>query len=74
MPIALNSKNAYLLAIFPDIFKSNEPIAHVMDDTNKGTIKLFSILFGANEGENTNEKQVFFKNCLLCLSPVQNYC
>lgn len=36
--------SSYLFAIFPDILKSNEPMAHVIDDINKGTIKHLSIL------------------------------
>lgn len=35
----------YLLAIFPDMLKSSEPMAQVIDDTNKGTIKHLSILW-----------------------------
>lgn len=44
------------MAIFPDMLKSSEPIAHVIDDTNKGTIKHLSILFGKKERKNEKKK------------------
>lgn len=36
--------STHLYAIRPDILKSNAPIALVIDDISKGTIKHFNIL------------------------------
>lgn len=34
----------YLVAILPDILRSSDPMALVIDDTNSGTIRHLSIL------------------------------
>lgn len=42
--VCVRENVGYLLAILPDILKSRDPMALVMDDTNSGTIRHFSIL------------------------------
>lgn len=44
MCVCVRENVGYLLAILPDILKSRDPMALVMDDTNSGTIRHFSIL------------------------------
>lgn len=51
----------YLNAILPDILRSSEPMALVMDDTKRGTIRHFSILWIITENK------CFYSRLNVCL-------